>query len=168
MAATTDSEKTRIRQWGRGLDGDITLRYATTSHAMDERFTTFVDQVVDLVQTGADLNFRIHQTGGANHLFHNHSSAFAQLIIGRGGAHKEGLPDKVLKFIEFQWPVIHGGRQAETIFHQVLFSGVVPAVHGVYLWQCHMAFIDHSDVIVRKIIEQAKGPGSCRSAIEVP
>jgi hypothetical protein len=48
MTAITDTDKERIRQWGRGLDGDITLRYATTSHAMDGRFKSFADQVADL------------------------------------------------------------------------------------------------------------------------
>jgi hypothetical protein len=31
-----------------GLDGEITLRYATSGHAMDESFKSFVDQVADL------------------------------------------------------------------------------------------------------------------------
>ena len=44
----SDNETERIRQWGRGLDGDITLRYATTSHSMDGKFKSFVDQVADL------------------------------------------------------------------------------------------------------------------------
>jgi thiol-disulfide isomerase/thioredoxin len=47
--AATDNDRAQIRQWGRGLDGDITLRYATTGHAMDEAFKSFVDQVADLV-----------------------------------------------------------------------------------------------------------------------
>ena len=48
MAAVTDIDKKRIRRWGRGLDGDITLRYATAGHAMDERFKSFVDQMTGL------------------------------------------------------------------------------------------------------------------------
>jgi len=48
MAAVTDNNKERIRQWGRALDGDIALRYATTGHAVDERFRAFVDLVADL------------------------------------------------------------------------------------------------------------------------
>ncbi len=48
MVAITDSERERIRQWGRGLDGDIVLRYATTSHSMDDSFKAFVGQVADL------------------------------------------------------------------------------------------------------------------------
>jgi len=57
MAAITDNDKERIRQWGRGLDDDITLRYTTTSHVMDGRFKSFVDQMADLaprVQTKKD------------------------------------------------------------------------------------------------------------------
>ena len=49
MEAVTDNDKERIRRWGRGLNSDITLRYATTGHAMDERFKAFVDQMGDLV-----------------------------------------------------------------------------------------------------------------------
>ena len=48
IAAISDNDKEQIREWGRGLDDDITLRYATISHAMDQRFKLFVDQVVDL------------------------------------------------------------------------------------------------------------------------
>ncbi|MBC2743828.1 MAG: thioredoxin family protein [Desulfosarcina sp.] len=44
----TDNEKEQIRQWGQGLDGEITLRYATTSHSMDEKFKAFVEYVADL------------------------------------------------------------------------------------------------------------------------
>jgi alkyl hydroperoxide reductase subunit AhpF len=48
MAPASDNDKERIRQWGRVLDGDITLRYATNGHAMDDAFKSFVDQVADL------------------------------------------------------------------------------------------------------------------------
>lgn len=44
----SDSEKAQIREWGRGLDGDIIFRFAATSHSMDEKFKAFVDQVTDL------------------------------------------------------------------------------------------------------------------------
>jgi hypothetical protein len=48
ITAIADSEKERIRQWGRDLAADITLRYATTGHALDKRFKSFVDQFTDL------------------------------------------------------------------------------------------------------------------------
>ena len=45
MESMNDREKTLIRQWGRGLDGEITLRYTTTGHSMDESFKAFAQQV---------------------------------------------------------------------------------------------------------------------------
>jgi hypothetical protein len=48
LASVTDNDKERIRQWGRGLGDDIILGYATTNHAMDARFKSFVDQVAGL------------------------------------------------------------------------------------------------------------------------
>ena len=44
----SNDEKKRIRQWGRGLAGETTLRYATTGHAMDETIKDFVDLLADL------------------------------------------------------------------------------------------------------------------------
>jgi hypothetical protein len=48
METVNDHEKAQIRQWGRGLDGDITLRYATNGHSMDEPFKAFAHQVAEL------------------------------------------------------------------------------------------------------------------------
>jgi hypothetical protein len=42
-------EKTQIRQWGRGQEGEIILRYATTSHSMDDAFKAFAGQLAELV-----------------------------------------------------------------------------------------------------------------------
>lgn len=48
MAKLTDMEKERIRQWGRGLNAETTLRYATTGHLMDEPFKAFAGLLADL------------------------------------------------------------------------------------------------------------------------
>ena len=48
MEPMNDREKTLIRQWGRGIDGEITLRYTTNGHAMDESFKAFARQMVEL------------------------------------------------------------------------------------------------------------------------
>lgn len=49
MASINDRERSQIRQWGRGLDDEITLRYATTAHPMDEPFKAFAIQMDELV-----------------------------------------------------------------------------------------------------------------------
>lgn len=46
-----DSEKALIGQWGRGLEGAITLRYSTNGHSMDEPFKAFAHLVADLAPT---------------------------------------------------------------------------------------------------------------------
>jgi alkyl hydroperoxide reductase subunit AhpF len=46
-----DSEKRQILQWGRGLDSEVTLRYTTTGHAMNEPFKAFAHQVAELAPT---------------------------------------------------------------------------------------------------------------------
>ncbi|BBO67569.1 hypothetical protein DSCA_14990 [Desulfosarcina alkanivorans] len=48
MKSVNDLEKTQIRQWGRGLDGDITLRYAARGHSMDASFEAFARQMAEL------------------------------------------------------------------------------------------------------------------------
>jgi len=45
----TEQGKDRIRQWGRKMDADIPLRYATAGDAMDESFKDFACMVADLV-----------------------------------------------------------------------------------------------------------------------
>jgi hypothetical protein len=48
MESMNDREKSLIRQWGRGLDSEITLRYTTSGHSMDESFKAFAHQMAEL------------------------------------------------------------------------------------------------------------------------
>jgi thiol-disulfide isomerase/thioredoxin len=48
MVTISNSEKDRIRDWARGLDEDVTLRYATAKHAMDGRFKAFAAKLGEL------------------------------------------------------------------------------------------------------------------------
>jgi thiol-disulfide isomerase/thioredoxin len=48
MVTISNSEKDRIRDWARGLDEDVTLRYATAKHAMDGRFKAFAGKLGEL------------------------------------------------------------------------------------------------------------------------
>jgi alkyl hydroperoxide reductase subunit AhpF len=45
---TGEQAREQIRQWGDRCQGDITLRYATTGHAMDEAIKQFAEQVAEL------------------------------------------------------------------------------------------------------------------------
>ena len=49
MTAYTDEQAhEQIRQWGEGCEGDITLHYATTGHAMDKKIKGFAELVAEL------------------------------------------------------------------------------------------------------------------------
>jgi glutaredoxin len=48
MVEFTDGEFEQIRQWAKKIDGEITLRYATTGHTTDDAFTDYMDRLVDL------------------------------------------------------------------------------------------------------------------------
>ena len=47
-ARINEREAAQIRQWGEGVDTDITLRFTTVEHALDKRFTSFVDALAAL------------------------------------------------------------------------------------------------------------------------
>ena len=47
-AILEERETAQIRQWGEGVDKEVTLRFATVDHAMDDRFRSFADSLADL------------------------------------------------------------------------------------------------------------------------
>ena len=72
-----------------------------------------------------------------------------------------------VKFLEGERTVVEGGRQSETIFHQVLLSGSIATIHRPDLRNAHMALIYHQKEIFREEIEQTVWPLSFMSAIEI-
>ena len=54
-------------------------------------YLDLADQVVDLVGCRTNLDLRIEQPRRANHLLDHYPFRLVQLVIGRGGAHVNGL-----------------------------------------------------------------------------
>lgn len=117
MAAATDHDKERIRRWGRGLDGDITLRYATTGHAMDESFTFFVDQMADLaprvrVKKDGDAMISLPTLFVGNHLGFQALPLGRELepflaVLGDGSAFTDRItPDNRQRLLKLQAPAL--------------------------------------------------------------
>ncbi|WP_419662803.1 putative electron carrier protein related to thioredoxin [Desulfosarcina variabilis str. Montpellier] len=48
MKTIPDSEQARIRKWAEKMDHDVTLRYATADHPMDDTFKAFANQLTEL------------------------------------------------------------------------------------------------------------------------
>jgi len=79
MIEIVDKEKEQIRQWGREVDGDRTIRYTTTGHSMDEPFKAFAELVTELAP-----NVRLKKDGDA-------SVSLPTLFVGRHVAY-QALP----------------------------------------------------------------------------
>ena len=79
MKTFSESEKKRIGQWAGVLDDDVTLRYATADHPMDDRFKTFAAELAAL-----SPRIRLKQEGDAQ-------VSLPTLFVGRHTAY-QGLP----------------------------------------------------------------------------
>ena len=113
------------------------------------------EQVVDLAFDGADLDLRIDQAGGADHLLDHDSRGAGQLIGARRGGDVDGLVDAVFELFELERTVIHGRGQAESVVDEVLLAAAVAVPHAVDLRDGGVAFVDE---------EQDSRAGSSRAA----
>ena len=100
-------------------------------------------------------------------MFDDDTFALFQFIIGGSGAYINDLPSQSFEFVEFQRPVVYGGRQSESIFYQIHFAGSVASVHRSDLRYGHMALVDNRQEVFGKIIEQTERSGSRFSAVEI-
>ena len=75
----------------------------------------FVEQVIDLHLHRPDLDHRVQQAGGADHLFGENTARLLQFPCRWGGGNKDGLRAHRIPFLEFQRAVIHAGRQAKAM-----------------------------------------------------
>ena len=114
-----------------------------------------IHQIVDLVLTGTDFYLRIQQTRRTDHLFYYHALSLCQFKVGRGGTDVNNLVHHLLELLEPEWTVVEGGRQAESVFHQVALTTAVTSIHGIQLGHRHVALINEEDIIVREEVEKA-------------
>ena len=105
-----------------------------------------LDQVIHLALRRADFHFRVHQAGRADDLLHHLVGVLHLVRAGCGGG-IDGGAHHLLELIELERTVIHGGRQAETVFHQGLLAGAVAVVHAAHLRDGHVAFVNDQQVI---------------------
>ena len=151
--------------------GHITMNIGGTDAVIQEVFTQFLGkalgdgrhqhpfapfladenlfhQVVDLVLTLTHLNLWVEQARRTNHLFHNDTLSFLQLEVGWCGTHVDHLVHLLLKLLKPQRTVVEGCWQTETIFHKVLLSATVTAIHRVQLRHRHMTLVDEQQIVV--------------------
>ena len=127
----------------------------------------FMDQIVDLVVCGAYFDNRIEQSGWTDDLLHDYPFTLLQLIICWSGTDKDQLFGNGFKFIKFQWSVVRGSRQPETIVDKGRFPRTVATVHRTDLRHRHVALVDDHQKIIREKIEKTEGAGTRSPAIEI-
>ena len=104
----------------------------------------------------ADVDRRIDQAGRADHLLGEYAAGFVELPRpGRGGDANRLRPHGV-PFLEAQRPVVHAGRQTETVLRQRRLAAKVAAIHTAELRNGHVALVDEDQRVVGDIFKQRR------------
>ena len=127
----------------------------------------FIQQVIYLVLARTYFNLRIQQARRTDELFYHYALSLSQFIIGRGGTDVDSLMNQTVELLERQRTVVEGGRQSETIFHEVLLSRPVATIHGANLRNAHVALVHHQQEVFREEIQQTVWPFARLSAVEI-
>ena len=129
-----------------------------------------LDAGIDLAQEVCHLPLhrahrdeRVEQTGRPDDLL-GHLRAVLALVLAGGGRDEDHLVELGFHFLELEGAVVKGRRQAETVLHQRLFAGIIPAVHGPHLRQGDMALVHEEQKILREIVQQGRGHTARRAA----
>ena len=92
-----------------------------------------VEQVVDLHRHRADLDRRVDQAGGADHLLDEDAAGLLDLPGGGGGGDEDRLRAHRVPLLELERAVVHAGGQAEAVLGEGELAAVVAAVHAADL-----------------------------------
>ena len=115
-------------------------------------------QVIDLAGDGPHLHPGVQQARGPDDLLH-HLVRPLPFVGARRGGDKHRLAHMRLKLLKFQGTVVIGAGQAEAVFHQAVFPGMVTVVHGPDLGQRHVALVHEQHEVLRKEVQQRHGRG---------
>ena len=125
-----------------------------------------LEQVIDLGGGGPHRQRRIHQPGGAYHLFYRAAGVF--LLVGAGCCrHEHSLGHQQLPLFEPQRAVVQRRGQAKAELHQGLLARAVALVHGADLGNGGVGFIDNHQRILRQVLKQGGGRFPGRPARQV-
>ena len=127
----------------------------------------FGEQVVDLPLGGADVDFRVEQTGGADELFHR-LPRFAE-FVGRGRRrHADELGYARVEFLKGQGAVVVRRPHPESVIDEIFLAGEVAVVHGADLRDGHVALVDKDEKFPRgEIVEQSERRLARLPAVEI-
>ncbi len=105
---------------------------------------------------GADLDRRIDQAGGADHLLGEDAAGLLQLPAAGRGRDVDGLRPHGVPLLEAERAVVHAGGQAEAVLGERRLAPVVAAEHAADLRHGDVALVDEHQRVVGQVLEQRR------------
>ena len=123
--------------------------------------------VVDLGARRAHFDLRIDQSGRSHQLL-DHQPGMLGFVIGGRGRYEDRLTHLVLKFAEFERPVIERRRQAKAVVDQIDLARTVAVVHAVELADQHVRLVEEHQGVGGQVIDQGRRRFAGRGARKMP
>ena len=127
----------------------------STRSPLRSRNADLVQQVVDLPLHRTDVEHRIEQSRWTDHLLHHHAFRQCELELARCRRHVDHARHEAHELLEHQRTIVQRTRQAEAVVDERELARAVAVVHRAHLRQRHVRLVDHHEIVVGEIIEQA-------------
>ena len=124
-----------------------------------------LQKVVDLALRRLDHDLGIDEAGRSDDLL-DHTVGDSELVLAGRRGEVDGLADAGLELIPLQRPVVERARQPEPVLDERALAGGVALVHGADLRHGHMRLVDHDQVVIGEVVEQA-GRLARRASVDV-
>ena len=111
------------------------------------------NEIVDLPCGRPHRDLRIQKAGRTDNLLRPEQLVL-RLIRPRRCGDKQHLIDALLKLLKRQRPVVHRGRQAESIIHQRLLPALVAVIHRADLRDRDVRLIHHDHIVAAEEIHE--------------
>ncbi len=110
-------------------------------------------QIVDLPFGRPNHNFRVNEAGRSNDLL-NDLAGHAQFVLTRCGRQEDALVNAPEHFFERERTVVARRGQAKTMLNEHVFAAAVPGKLSMELGYSDVAFVNHKEIVVGKIVKQ--------------
>ena len=100
-------------------------------------------------------------------MVHHNAFTLLQFIIGWRRTDVDSARRERFELLEGQRTVVYGGREAETVIHQVLLAGIVSAIHRADLRNRYVALVYYQKEILREIVQEAEGTLARFPSVEI-
>ena len=149
-----DLDARLVHELGQILRHPLGQRGDERSVACLRGLAAFLDAILHLVLDRADLDRRVDQPGGADHLLGEDAAGPLHLPRAGRGRDAKGLRAHRVPFVEAERAVVDAARQAEAVFGQRDLAAVVPARHRADLRHGLVALVDEQQRVFGQVLEQ--------------